>query len=188
MCRLINQSRVPLSVCFASTVQVPSRIDSLRAVALSPTSIQVNWDPPSAPNGPILGYRVLWTESLSNKDQVSTLPTKFLLSFPTRLHQRHGRPFNHAPFSRLTLVVRITAGSYQFCHLPPSLILEMRCVQNVDVNGLNYKMEGLNKFTQYTVSVLAINRFGPGTPSENIITTTQSDGESFTFLFLIYSC
>uniref|UniRef100_A0A3Q2Z572 DCC netrin 1 receptor n=1 Tax=Hippocampus comes TaxID=109280 RepID=A0A3Q2Z572_HIPCM len=110
-----GESSAPLRITTKPDLQVPSRIDSLRAEALSPTSIQVNWDPPSAPNGPILGYRILWTESLSSKDQ------------------------------------------------------------SIDVNGLNYKMEGLNKFTQYTVSVLAINRFGPGTPSENIIITTQSD-------------
>uniref|UniRef100_A0A3B5AYW2 Contactin-3 n=1 Tax=Stegastes partitus TaxID=144197 RepID=A0A3B5AYW2_9TELE len=39
-------------------------------------------------------------------------------------------------------------------------------IESVEVNGLNYKMEGLNKFTEYTVRVLAINRYGPGTASE----------------------
>ncbi|XP_049593122.1 netrin receptor DCC isoform X3 [Syngnathus scovelli] len=110
-----GESSSALRITTKPDLQVPSRIQSLRAEALSPTSIQINWETPSAPNGPILGYRVLWTESLSSKEQ------------------------------------------------------------SVDVNGLNYKMEGLNKFTQYTVSVLAINRFGPGTASENIIVTTQSD-------------
>ncbi|XP_061149389.1 netrin receptor DCC isoform X2 [Syngnathus typhle] len=110
-----GESSSALRITTKPDLQVPSRIHSLRAEALSPTSIQINWETPSAPNGPILGYRVLWTESLSSKEQ------------------------------------------------------------SVDVNGLNYKMEGLNKFTQYTVSVLAINRFGPGTASENIIVTTQSD-------------
>ncbi|KAM9794715.1 netrin receptor DCC isoform 7-T7 [Syngnathus typhle] len=110
-----GESSSALRITTKPDLQVPSRIHSLRAESLSPTSIQINWETPSAPNGPILGYRVLWTESLSSKEQ------------------------------------------------------------SVDVNGLNYKMEGLNKFTQYTVSVLAINRFGPGTASENIIVTTQSD-------------
>ncbi|XP_037122179.1 netrin receptor DCC isoform X3 [Syngnathus acus] len=110
-----GESSSALRITTKPDLQVPSRIQSLRAEALSPTSIQINWETPSAPNGPIFGYRVLWTESLSSKEQ------------------------------------------------------------SVDVNGLNYKMEGLNKFTQYTVSVLAINRFGPGTASENIIVTTQSD-------------
>lgn len=59
-----------LCVC-ASIVQVPSRVEFFRAEALSPTSIQVSWEPPSQPNGPILGYRLLWTESPSGKEQVS---------------------------------------------------------------------------------------------------------------------
>lgn len=40
-------------------------------------------------------------------------------------------------------------------------------------------MEGLNKFTEYTVRVLAINRYGPGTASETVSVTTQSDGEFY---------
>ncbi|XP_061554467.1 netrin receptor DCC [Phycodurus eques] len=105
----------PLRITTKQDLQVPGKMESLRAEALSPTSIQLNWETPSAPNGPITGYRVLWTESLSSKEQ------------------------------------------------------------SVDVNGLNYKMEGLNKFTQYTVRVLAINRFGPGTALHNIVVTTRSD-------------
>lgn len=58
------------SIC-ASTVQVPSRVEFFHAEALSPTSIQVGWEPPSQPNGPVLGYRLLWTESPSGKEQVS---------------------------------------------------------------------------------------------------------------------
>lgn len=45
------------------------------------------------------------------------------------------------------------------------------------MNGQNYKMEGLNKFTEYTVRVLGINRYGPGTASDAVSVTTQSDGE-----------
>lgn len=51
------------------------------------------------------------------------------------------------------------------------------CAQSVEVNGLNYKMEGLNKFTEYTVRVSAINRYGPGPAPETASVTTQSDGE-----------
>lgn len=65
-------SAVPGFVSFlcVSIVQVPSRVESLQAEALSPTSVQVSWEPPSQPNGPILGYRLLWTESPSGKEQV----------------------------------------------------------------------------------------------------------------------
>uniref|UniRef100_A0AAQ6AC83 DCC netrin 1 receptor n=1 Tax=Amphiprion ocellaris TaxID=80972 RepID=A0AAQ6AC83_AMPOC len=108
-----GESSAPLKITTKPDLQVPSRVESLRAGSLSPTSVQVNWEPPSLPNGPVLGYRLLWTESPSGKD--------------------------------------------------------------VEVNGLNYKMEGLNKFTEYTVRVLAINRYGPGTASEPLSVTTQSD-------------
>ncbi|XP_061836580.1 netrin receptor DCC isoform X1 [Nerophis lumbriciformis] len=110
-----GESSTPLTITTKPDLQVPNRIESLRAEALSPTSIQINWEPPSAPNGPILNYRVLWTESLSSKEQI------------------------------------------------------------VNISGLNYKMEGLNKFTQYVVCVSAVNRFGSGPTSESIIVTTQSD-------------
>uniref|UniRef100_A0A8C5DSD8 DCC netrin 1 receptor n=1 Tax=Gouania willdenowi TaxID=441366 RepID=A0A8C5DSD8_GOUWI len=115
-----GESSAPLKITTKPDreLQVPSRVESLRAGALSPSSIQVSWEPPSLPNGPVLGYRLLWTESPSGKEQVRTLR---------------------------------------------------------DVNGLNYKMEGLNKFTEYTVRVLAINRYGPGTTSEAVSITTQSD-------------
>uniref|UniRef100_A0A3P8U446 DCC netrin 1 receptor n=1 Tax=Amphiprion percula TaxID=161767 RepID=A0A3P8U446_AMPPE len=110
-----GESSAPLKITTKPDLQVPSRVESLRAGSLSPTSVQVNWEPPSLPNGPVLGYRLLWTESPSGKEQ------------------------------------------------------------SVEVNGLNYKMEGLNKFTEYTVRVLAINRYGPGTASEPLSVTTQSD-------------
>lgn len=42
----------------------------------------------------------------------------------------------------------------------------------------NYKMEGLKKFTEYSLSVLALNRFGPGVTSDDVTVTTLSDGKS----------
>uniref|UniRef100_A0A7N8WX49 DCC netrin 1 receptor n=1 Tax=Mastacembelus armatus TaxID=205130 RepID=A0A7N8WX49_9TELE len=108
-----GESSATLRITTKPDLQVPTRVESLRAEALSPTSIQVSWEPSSQPNGPILGYRLLWTESPSGKD--------------------------------------------------------------VEVDGLNYKMEGLNKFTEYTVRVLAVNRYGPGTASDIMSVITQSD-------------
>ncbi|XP_037835371.1 netrin receptor DCC isoform X2 [Kryptolebias marmoratus] len=110
-----GESSAPLKISTKPDLQVPSRVESLRASALSPTSIQVSWEPPGHPNGPVLGYRLLWTESPSGKEQ------------------------------------------------------------SVEVTGLNYKMDGLNKFTEYTVRVLGINRYGPGTASEAASITTLSD-------------
>uniref|UniRef100_A0A8C3AV45 DCC netrin 1 receptor n=1 Tax=Cyclopterus lumpus TaxID=8103 RepID=A0A8C3AV45_CYCLU len=110
-----GESSAPLRITTKPDLQVPSRVESLQAEALSPSSVQVSWEPPSQPNGPVLGYRLLWTESPSAKEQ------------------------------------------------------------SVEVSGLNYKMEGLNKFTEYTVRVLAINRYGPSTAPGAASVTTQSD-------------
>lgn len=58
--------------------------------------------------------------------------------------------------------------------------------QNVEVVGQSYRMEGLKKFTEYSLRVLAVNRHGPGISDEDTLITTLSDGKisqlySFTF-------
>lgn len=58
--------------------------------------------------------------------------------------------------------------------------------QNVEVVGQSYRMEGLKKFTEYSLRVLAVNRHGPGISDEDMLITTLSDGKisqlySFTF-------
>uniref|UniRef100_A0A672I8F9 DCC netrin 1 receptor n=1 Tax=Salarias fasciatus TaxID=181472 RepID=A0A672I8F9_SALFA len=127
-----GESSAPLKITTKPDLQVPSRVESLQAVALSPTSVQVSWEPPSHPNGPILGYRLLWTESPSGKEKKMKTSTNGITS--------------------------------ALCPL-----------QNVEVTGLNYKMEGLNKFTEYTVRVLATNRYGSGTATDGVSVTTLSD-------------
>ncbi|XP_068782013.1 netrin receptor DCC isoform X2 [Struthio camelus] len=47
--------------------------------------------------------------------------------------------------------------------------------QNIEVDGLSYRLEGLKKFTEYTVRFLAYNRYGPGVSTEEIAVTTLSD-------------
>lgn len=49
------------------------------------------------------------------------------------------------------------------------------------MSGLTYKMDGLNKFTEYTVQVLALNRYGPGPATEAASISTLSDGEHVSF-------
>ncbi|NXA51206.1 DCC protein, partial [Nothocercus julius] len=50
--------------------------------------------------------------------------------------------------------------------------------QNIEVDGLSYRLEGLKKFTEYTLRFLAYNRYGPGVSTEELVVTTLSDGES----------
>ncbi|NXI54769.1 DCC protein, partial [Chloroceryle aenea] len=46
--------------------------------------------------------------------------------------------------------------------------------QNVEVDGLSYQLEGLKKFTEYTLRFLAYNRYGPGVSTEEVTVTTLS--------------
>ncbi|NXD09458.1 DCC protein, partial [Nothocercus nigrocapillus] len=47
--------------------------------------------------------------------------------------------------------------------------------QNIEVDGLSYRLEGLKKFTEYTLRFLAYNRYGPGVSTEELVVTTLSD-------------
>lgn len=47
----------------------------------------------------------------------------------------------------------------------------------MEVEGLSYRLEGLKKFTEYTLRFLAYNRYGPGVSTEDVMVTTLSDGE-----------
>uniref|UniRef100_A0A672UIW2 Netrin receptor DCC n=1 Tax=Strigops habroptila TaxID=2489341 RepID=A0A672UIW2_STRHB len=47
--------------------------------------------------------------------------------------------------------------------------------QHVEVDGLSYRLEGLKKFTEYTLRFLAYNRYGPGVSTEDVTVTTLSD-------------
>ncbi|XP_031433341.2 netrin receptor DCC [Clupea harengus] len=96
-------------------LQVPGPVQNLQAQATSATSIEASWDPPAYTNGPIQGYRLLWTENSSGKEQ------------------------------------------------------------SIDVIAQSYKMEGLKKFTEYSLQLLALNRFGPGVASDDMAITTLSD-------------
>lgn len=108
-------SSAPLTLTTQPDLQVPGPVENFQGEAISPSTIQASWDPPTQANGPLLGYRLLWTETPSGKEQ------------------------------------------------------------SVEVNGQSYTMEGLNKFTEYTVRVMALNRYGPGVATETLRITTLSD-------------
>ncbi|XP_066567064.1 netrin receptor DCC [Amia ocellicauda] len=47
--------------------------------------------------------------------------------------------------------------------------------QSVELSGQSYKLEGLKKFTEYTIRILAYNHYGPGIATEDLTVTTLSD-------------
>ncbi|KAJ8007460.1 hypothetical protein DPEC_G00117730 [Dallia pectoralis] len=110
-----GESSPTLTLTTQPELQVPGPVENLQVESISPTSIQASWDAPAYANGPLLGYRLLWTETPSGKEQ------------------------------------------------------------SVEVNGPSYRMEGLKKFTEYSLRVLALNRYGPGVTTEDVRVTTQSD-------------
>ncbi|XP_072552129.1 netrin receptor DCC [Salminus brasiliensis] len=110
-----GESSEPIRLTTQPELQVPGPVENLQAEATSPTSIQASWDPPAYANGQIQGYRLLWTETSSGKEQ------------------------------------------------------------SVEVLNQNYKMEGLKKFTEYALRVLALNRHGPGISTDDMLITTLSD-------------
>uniref|UniRef100_A0AAY4AD51 DCC netrin 1 receptor n=1 Tax=Denticeps clupeoides TaxID=299321 RepID=A0AAY4AD51_9TELE len=107
-----GESSESIKLTTKQELQVPGPVENLVADATSPTAIQATWDPPAYANGPVQGYRLVWTETSSGKEQVI---------------------------------------------------------------GQSYKMEGLKKFTEYSLRVLALNRFGPGVSTDDMVITTLSD-------------
>lgn len=69
----------------------------------------------------------------------------------------------------------MAAASALMCLLNHSL--GILCLQNIEVDGLSYKLEGLKKFTEYTLRFLAYNRYGPGVSTDDVTVVTLSDGE-----------
>lgn len=57
------------------------------------------------------------------------------------------------------------------------------CLQNIEVDGLSYKLEGLKKFTEYSLRFLAYNRYGPGVSTDDVTVVTLSDGKLWTVEF-----
>ena len=50
-------------------------------------------------------------------------------------------------------------------------------LQNIEIDGLSYKLEGLKKFTEYSLRFLAYNRYGPGVSTDDVTVVTLSDGK-----------
>ncbi|XP_069483084.1 netrin receptor DCC isoform X2 [Ambystoma mexicanum] len=95
---------------------------------------------------------------VENPQAVSTSPTSILISWETPAYA-------NGPVQ----------GYRVFCTEGPT-----GREQNIEVDGLYYKLEGLRKFTEYTLRILAYNRYGPGVSSEDLTVVTLSDVPSAT--------
>ncbi|XP_051635031.1 netrin receptor DCC-like, partial [Manacus candei] len=99
---------------------IPGPVANFRAVATSPTSLLISWDPPPPGNAPVQGYRLVLTDTATGREQT------------------------------------------------------------LEVDGHSYRLEGLRKFTEYSLKFQAFNRYGAGIPAEEVTVTTLSDVPSAT--------
>ncbi|XP_038258329.1 netrin receptor DCC isoform X1 [Dermochelys coriacea] len=90
---------------------------------------------------------------VENLRAVSTSPTSILLSW-------EAPAYANGPVQGYRLFCTETATGKE---------------QNIEVDGLSYKLEGLKKFTEYTLRFLAYNRYGPGVSTEDLTVMTLSD-------------
>ncbi|KAF4803812.1 DCC netrin 1 receptor [Turdus rufiventris] len=110
-----GKSSETLRISTRKELQIPGPVENFRAVAASPTSIQVFWDPPAFAEVPIQGFRLFWREAETAREQ------------------------------------------------------------SVDVDGSPYRLEGLRKFLEYQLRILAFNWYGPGISTEEVLVRTLAD-------------
>jgi hypothetical protein len=61
------------------------------------------------------------------------------------------------------------------CSCPP----ELGDIKNVTTTQPSLELDGLEKYTNYSIQVLAFTRAGDGVRSEQIFTRTKEDGETW---------
>ncbi|KAG1673521.1 Neogenin [Nymphon striatum] len=110
-----GQSTAKISVETKSEAHVPSSPTNLRAVAVSPTTLAIQWDPPKKLNGPIEEYKLYYMQVGTSEEHETT--------------------------TRLT----------------------------------SHILKNLRKYTEYSIWVVAINRNGPGSSTEEVFARTFSD-------------
>ncbi|NXF72695.1 DCC protein, partial [Sclerurus mexicanus] len=90
---------------------------------------------------------------VENLRAVSPSPTSILLSWDPPSH-------GNAPIQGYRLFLTDTATGRE---------------QTLQLEGRSYRLEGLRKFTEYSLRFLAFNRYGPGAATKEVTVTTLSD-------------
>lgn len=68
-------------------------------------------------------------------------------------------------------------GHNTSCSLAVSCLPELGEIKNVTTTQPSLELDGLEKYTNYSIQVLAFTRAGDGVRSEQIFTRTKEDGE-----------
>ncbi|KAK7896385.1 hypothetical protein WMY93_021710 [Mugilogobius chulae] len=148
-------STARLEVLAALSPGVPSEPQDLKVVRVSSRFVTVSWSAPLRPNGALHTYGVFYSqdgthsgspESCQALSALPLSPTAVIVSWEPPLHPNG--PLN----------------GYRLHWTEASTGKE----QSVDVSATSWKVEGLRKFSQYSVRVQALNRFGAGTSTEPV--------------------
>uniref|UniRef100_A0A8C4UNC6 Netrin receptor DCC n=1 Tax=Falco tinnunculus TaxID=100819 RepID=A0A8C4UNC6_FALTI len=142
-----------------SSSVLPSAPRDVVPVLVSSRFVRLSWRPPAEARGSVQTYTVFFSRDVQvpgpveNLRAVSTSPTSILVSWDPPAYA-------NGPIQGYRLFCTETATGKE---------------QNVEVDGLSYRLEGLKKFTEYTLRFLAYNRYGPGVSTEDVTVTTLSD-------------
>ncbi|KAJ8338829.1 hypothetical protein SKAU_G00356150 [Synaphobranchus kaupii] len=172
-----GESSQPIKVSTQPELQVPGPVENLRAGAASPTSIQISWDPPAYVSSPIQGYRLLWKETVAEKDQVvevnGVTPEDLVLTTLSDVPS--------SPPQNITLEV-VYSRSIKVSWQPPPSNSQNGFItgykirhrktgrrgdqEAIEPNNFWYLFTGLEKGSQYSFQVAAMTANGTGPASE----------------------
>ncbi|NXV50050.1 DCC protein, partial [Uria aalge] len=200
---LTDSSPSPPAVPSSSVL--PSAPRDVVPVLVSSRFVRLSWRPPAEARGSVQTYTVFFSRDGVNSSASASAGTPrrcalgwvvphirdpgaavgemgfSCLSFPFRVVQVPGPVENLRAVSTSPTSILVSWDPPAYANGPVQGY-RLFCTetatgreQNVEVDGLSYRLEGLKKFTEYTLRFLAYNRYGPGVSTEEVTVTTLSD-------------
>ncbi|GAB1301851.1 Netrin receptor DCC [Apodemus speciosus] len=152
---------------------LPSAPRDVVPVLVSSRFVRLSWRPPAEAKGNIQTYTVFFSREGDNRERAlnTTQPGSLQLTVgnlkPEAMYTFRVVAYNEWGPGESSQPIKVATQ--------PEL-------QNIEVDGLSYKLEGLKKFTEYTLRFLAYNRYGPGVSTDDITVVTLSDGIKVSWL------
>uniref|UniRef100_A0A5F8HGK1 DCC netrin 1 receptor n=1 Tax=Monodelphis domestica TaxID=13616 RepID=A0A5F8HGK1_MONDO len=156
-----------------SSSVLPSAPRDVVPVLVSSRFVRLSWRPPAETRGNVQTFSVFFSREGDNRNT------------PVRMHlypvQVPGPVENLQAISTSPTSILISWEPPAYANGPVQGY-RLFCTeastgkeQNIEVDGLSYKLEGLKKFTEYTLRFLAYNRYGPGVSTDDLTVVTLSD-------------
>ncbi|KAG9354086.1 hypothetical protein JZ751_012210 [Albula glossodonta] len=183
---------------FPSSGALPSAPRDVVPVLVSSRFVRLSWRPPVETHGNIQTYAIYFTQEGVNRERsinvseagalqftVTNLKPEATYSFRVLAYNDHGpgassQPVKVSTQPECSRSSGKSPGGVYLPHVHPDF-LGSPCLHQqshpgtVEVNGQSYRLDGLWKFTEYSIRVLAYNRYGPGVTPEHLVLTTLSD-------------